>query len=177
MRRSWRIALRAVKHVTHLKIRVRGHKDSRNTLQYRRSSPKDAVKAFSLPLLASSSYIKFTPCILLPFPEEWGFIAPLQTIKTPVRQFWHVSNIKPISFLIVLLLLILQGSAQKAEQICKGDDCVQVALNTGVINIEGGKVQIAINNGVVNITYVGDPKDKVKIENYDVTNQFISKTA
>ncbi len=113
--------------------------------------------------------------LLLPFPEEWGFMASLQTIETPARQFRYVSNIKPILFRIVFLFLILPGSALKADQICKGDDCVQVALITGVINIEGGKVQIAINNGVVNITYVGDPKDKEKIKNYDVTKQFISK--
>jgi tetratricopeptide (TPR) repeat protein len=76
---------------------------------------------------------------------------------------------------LLLLLAFITANAQNIEQPCQGNDCVQVGKNMGIINIEGGKVQIGINNGSVNITYVGDPKDKAKIKNYDIRMKNLSK--
>ena len=66
----------------------------------------------------------------------------------------------------LLLLYICPLSAKTIEQTCRGDDCVQITQNTGIIQIEGRSLQIGINKGIVNI--VGSAEDKAVIVNYEI---------
>jgi len=74
-------------------------------------------------------------------------------------------------FLCAVLFLSTTAQAAIATkpqivQECFSDNCTQVGVNQGTINIEDVVLQIAVNNGVVNV--YGKPEDKQRIANYEV---------
>jgi len=66
---------------------------------------------------------------------------------------------------IIIAILFFSIPAYSIDQICEGDNCVQIGQNRGTINLEGVVLQIGINKGVVNI--YGDPANVKKISDYE----------
>lgn len=69
---------------------------------------------------------------------------------------------------LFFLISFLSLDAKPIKQHCQGNNCVQVGQNIGEIHIKDSTVQIGVNNGKVLIKYVGDPKDKNRIAEFEV---------